>query len=92
MQDILESDEEKIYENNRKIFPLKFYQLLPESCKILEKLDTNERDFDEKKSEGVSIETVKSLRFEKDHVGKRRNFVLTIYKIRKGSVCYHNSF
>lgn len=87
MEEILKQDD--TYKNNRKVFPLKFYQLLPESCKILDTLDTNDRDDDVTNTGGVSIETVASLCIPKKHVQKKRKFVLTIYKIKKESVCQY---
>ncbi|XP_052817900.1 uncharacterized protein LOC128243929 [Mya arenaria] len=72
-----------IYKENKGLFSLKYNMLLPSSCKTLGNL----KGVDE--ATGITIETGEILNFKEEHMGKTRDFNITIYKIFKGNEYYY---
>ena len=88
LSEILERND--IFQNNKDVFAVKFFELLPSSCNTLNSLAT---------ADGVSVPTgivithEQTLQYNKKHCGKTRFFKISIYRLtnKEDGKVKHNS-
>ncbi|XP_060603163.1 uncharacterized protein LOC132756178 [Ruditapes philippinarum] len=77
---VLQKELEKtdVYKNNPGRVSVRYYLLIPSTCEVVSSLS----GCDSKNKITIEEETI--LKLEKEHVGKDREFNITIYRLKKG--------